>query len=320
MSNNIIEILKNTLTVERDTLSDLIVNVNEEMADVVDFLSKLSGRIVMTGVGKSALIGQKIVATMNSTGTKAIFIHAADAIHGDLGAIHNDDAVICISKSGETQELKAFLPHLKNRKIPIIAFVSKRQSFLDNIADHSIYIPVEKEADPNNLAPTASTTAQLAIGDAIAMALQSLNNFTAQHFAENHPGGSLGKFLHTKVVDISSKNNKPQVSLNTPINEIIFVISSSRLGATAVVDEYGMLIGIITDGDLRRMLQNIGYNNDIIAQNIVTKNPKTIEQNELAIEAMHSMHKYAVSQLIVTNQGKYEGIIHFHDLIREGIV
>jgi arabinose-5-phosphate isomerase len=294
--------------------------MDEVVTEIVTLLSKTTGRIVVTGVGKSALIGQKMVATFNSTGTKSIFIHAADALHGDLGAIQKDDSVICISKSGETQEIKVLLPHLKKRDLLIIGMVSKKGSFLDTMADFSIYIPIEKEADPNNLAPTASTTAQLAMGDALAMALQSLNKFTSDHFAENHPGGNLGKMLHTMVKDISTKNAKPFVNKSTLINQVILTMTSARLGASAVVDEQNNILGIITDGDLRRMLQKIGYNENTVAQEIMNNSPKSVSSNLLASEAMKLMHTFAVSQLLVVDEnGLYDGIIHLHDLIREGI-
>ncbi len=320
MDNQIINSIKNTLEIEANAISGVQNGINEEIVAAVKYLFHCKGRVIITGIGKSALIAQKIVATLNSTGTQSIFLHAADAVHGDLGLIHKDDAVVCISKSGDTEELKVLLPYIKMRGNKVISMVSNLQSYLAENSDYCIYLPISHEADPNNLAPTASTTVQLAMGDAIAVALLSLKGFTPQHFAQLHPGGNLGKILYTRVKDISAKNASPSVSKDEVINNIIIMITSSRLGATAVVDEANEVLGIITDGDLRRMLQNITYNKDIKARDIMTAQPKTIAGDALAIDAMRKMQELKLSQLLVVDEGKYSGIIHIHDLIREGIV
>jgi arabinose-5-phosphate isomerase len=320
MNDKILNSLTNTIHIEANALFDLKNHISQDLIDAVYFLHSLKGRIVITGIGKSAIIAQKIVATLNSTGSQSIFLHAADAVHGDLGIIHEDDAVICISKSGDTSELKVLISLIKNRGNKIISIVCNKNSFLANQADYCIYLPMDKEADPNNLAPTTSTILQLAIGDAIAIALLELRGFTPQHFALLHPGGNLGKMLYTKVKDISYKNEKPKVLFSEQINQIIITITSSRLGATAVIDNENKLIGIITDGDLRRMLQKIGYNQSTTAEEIMSPNPKTIEATALAIDAMNAMQSQSISQLIVIENEKYEGIIHIHDLIREGII
>ncbi len=320
MDNKIINSIKNTLEIEAAAISGLQDCITNQMVDAVKYLYNCKGRVIITGIGKSAIIAQKIVATLNSTGTQSIFLHAADAIHGDLGLIHTDDAVICISKSGDTTELKVLLPYIKMRGNKVISMVSNLQSYLAQNADFCIYLPIRHEADPNNLAPTASTAVQLAMGDAIAVALLNLKGFTSQHFAQLHPGGNLGKILHTKVKDISSKNAKPSIKEDEVINNIIIEITSSRLGATAVIDDQKFILGIITDGDLRRMLQNIEYNKNIKASEIMSTNPKTIEANALAIDAMRKMQEQSVSQLLVVENGFYDGIIHIHDLIREGIL
>jgi arabinose-5-phosphate isomerase len=320
VDNQIINSIKNTLQIEANAIAEVVNNITDDMVNAVKHLYECKGRVIITGIGKSAIIGQKIVATLNSTGTQAIFLHAADAIHGDLGLIHQDDTVICISKSGDTEELKVLLPYIKMRGNKIISMVSNAQSYLANHSDYCIYLPISHEADPNNLAPTASTAVQLAMGDAIAVALLNLKGFTPQHFAQLHPGGSLGKVLYTKVKDISYKNAKPSVSPDEVINNIIITITSSRLGATAVIDENDALQGIITDGDLRRMLQHKEYSKELRASEIMSVQPKTIEADALAIDAMRKMQEMSVSQLIVLDQGTYAGIIHIHDLIREGIV
>ncbi len=275
--------------------------------------------MVVTGIGKSAIIANKIVATLNSTGTPAIFLHAADAIHGDIGTIQKNDNIICLSKSGNTPEIKVLVPLLKKGGNKLIAMTGNTASYLAKQADFVLNCTVEKEACPHDLAPTSSTTAQLAMGDALAVCLLECRDFSKEDFARFHPGGALGKKLYLKVEDISSQNQKPQVKPGDSIRAVIMEISSKRLGATAVV-ENGKLAGVITDGDLRRMLEKPGDTSKLKASSIMNKNPKTIEEGELAVNAMKFMEQYSITQLIVTNKGKYSGFIHLHDLIKEGIL
>jgi arabinose-5-phosphate isomerase len=273
---------------------------------------------VVTGIGKSAIIGQKITATLNSTGTPAIFMHAADAIHGDLGMIQNDDIVLCLSKSGETAEIKVLVPLIKNLGNSIIAIVSNENAYLAQQANFVLHTPIEQEADPNNLAPTASTTAQMVIGDALATALLAVKGFTPSDFAKFHPGGTLGKQMYLRVSDLYPKNELPKVGLDTPLKQIILEISSKRLGMTAVLEDE-RLVGIITDGDLRRMLNQEAIT-ELKAADIMTRSPKTIEKDALAVNALELMREQSITQLIVVNKENYVGVIHLHDLIREGIV
>ncbi|MBK8701580.1 MAG: KpsF/GutQ family sugar-phosphate isomerase [Saprospiraceae bacterium] len=283
-------------------------------------LYQCKGKVVVTGIGKSALIGQKLSATLNSTGSRSVFIHAADAVHGDLGQIDAEDIVICLSKSGETAELKVLMPILRSMGNKTIAMVSHKESFLAHHCDYLLWLPVEKEADPNNLAPTASTVAQLAMGDALAMALLNLKGFTSQNFAQIHPGGNLGKMLYTRVKDLCYCNQAPKVYVDNVIKDVILTISSGRLGATAVLNHEDKLVGIITDGDLRRMLVNYNFNEGIKAEDIMTSSPKTINHQELAARAMQDMKAMSISQLLVTDRDSYVGIIHIHDLIKEGFI
>ncbi|MEL7119635.1 MAG: KpsF/GutQ family sugar-phosphate isomerase, partial [Bacteroidota bacterium] len=267
------------------------------------------------------LIAQKIVATLNSTGTPALFMHAADAIHGDLGMIQSDDIVMCISKSGETAEIKVLIPLLKNMGSQIIGMVSNKQSFLGKNADFILHTPVTVEADPNNLAPTASTTCQAALGDALATALLAMRGFSPNDFALFHPGGMLGKQLYLRVHDLYINNQAPQVAITDNIQDVILEITSKCLGATAVLDEAGRLCGIITDGDLRRMINNTKDFNALSAKDIMGKTPKRIHADELAIKALEMMRNHSITQLIVVDtENKYLGMIHLHDLIREGLV
>ena len=275
--------------------------------------------MVITGIGKSAIIAQKIVATFNSTGTPSIFMHAADAIHGDLGTLQQDDIVICISKSGNTPEIKVLAPLLKIGGNKLIALVGNIDSYLAKQADYILNSTVDKEACPFNLAPTSSTTAQLAMGDALAVCLLDYRGFSSKDFAKYHPGGTLGKKLYLKVSDISSYNQKPQVSPTDSIQSVIMEISSKRLGATAFIDNME-LVGVITDGDLRRMLEKGNSINDLNASQIMNKTPKKIEAEELAINAMVIIEQNNITQLIVTENGKYHGFVHLHDLIKEGIL
>ena len=318
----ILEIVKQTIKKESESIKKLLDYVDNEFVSAVKEIFNSKGRVIISGIGKSAIIGNKIVATLNSTGTPAIFMHAAEAIHGDLGIIQPDDVVICISKSGNTPEIKVLTPLVKSRGNKLIALVGNTDSYLAKSADYVLNCTVEKEACPNNLAPTSSTTAQLVLGDALAVALLYCKNFTAQDFARYHPGGSLGKRLYLKVSDLYVKNEKPQVSLSTPLRDTLMEITSKRLGCTVVAEEDNIL-GIITDGDLRRMLnnKNIIDTQTQTAEQIMTKNPKTIRADAFAVEAFTIMQQHHITQLIVTDENnKYLGIIHIHDLITEGII
>jgi arabinose-5-phosphate isomerase len=317
--DQIIALAKTTLTIEAESIQNLQHYINDDFVASVRFIYESKGRVVITGIGKSAIIAQKIVATMNSTGTPAIFMHAADAIHGDLGTIQQDDTIICISKSGNTPEIKVLVPLLKMAGNKLIALVGNVDSYLAKQADYILNSTVEKEACPNNLAPTSSTTAQLAMGDALAVCLLDCRDFTSSDFAKYHPGGALGKKLYLKVGDISSQNQQPQVLPTDSIKSVIMEISSKRLGATAVVKDT-VLLGVITDGDLRRMLETADSMNDLTAADIMNKNPKQMEATELAVNAMLLLEKHNITQLIVTNAGKYHGFIHLHDLLKEGII
>lgn len=318
----ILEIVKQTIKKESESIKKLLDYVDNEFVSAVKEIFNSKGRVIISGIGKSAIIGNKIVATLNSTGTPAIFMHAAEAIHGDLGIIQPDDVVICISKSGNTPEIKVLTPLVKSRGNKLIALVGNTDSYLAKSADYVLNCTVEKEACPNNLAPTSSTTAQLVLGDALAVALLYCKNFTAQDFARYHPGGSLGKRLYLKVSDLYVKNEKTQVSLSTPLRDTLMEITSKRLGCTVVAEEDNIL-GIITDGDLRRMLnnKNIIDTQTQTAEQIMTKNPKTITAEAFAVEAFTIMQQHHITQLIVTDENnKYLGIIHIHDLITEGII
>ena len=318
----ILEIAKETIKKESLCIENLLNYIDNEFVSAVKEIFNSKGRLIISGIGKSAIIGNKIVATLNSTGTPAIFMHAAEAIHGDLGIIQPDDIVICISKSGNTPEIKVLTPLVKARGNKLIAMVGNTDSYLAKSADYILNCTVEKEACPNNLAPTSSTTAQLVMGDALSVALLYCKNFTSEDFAKYHPGGSLGKRLYLKVSDLYVKNEKPCVSLSTPLTETLMEITSKRLGCTVVAEENNIL-GIITDGDLRRMLNN----KDIIdtktqtAEQIMTQNPKRIKADAFAVEAFTIMQENHITQLIVTDENnKYLGIIHLHDLITEGII
>jgi arabinose-5-phosphate isomerase len=305
---------------EGSALLDLSKLVDDKMCDVVSKIYECKGRLVVTGIGKSAIGGQKIVATLNSTGTSALFMHAADAIHGDLGMISDDDLVLCISKSGNTPEIKVLVPLIKNFNIPLIGMVSNATSYLAMNADYLLYLPMDAEADPNNLAPTTSTILQMAMGDAIAIALLSLRGFSPEHFAKFHPGGSLGKQLYLKVADLVKQNEKPKVYLHDDIKSVILEISSKRLGATAVVDDNENIKGIITDGDLRRMLGTKDDISHLKASDIMNSHPKAIQSIDLAVTAFEKMRLASISQLLVLDGIKYVGVLHLHDLIKEGIV
>jgi len=317
--DKIIELAKTTLNIEADSVRNLQNFINDDFVNSVKLIYGSKGRVVVTGIGKSAIIAQKIVATMNSTGTPAIFMHAADAIHGDLGTIQQEDVVICISKSGNTPEIKVLVPLLKTGGNKLIALVGNVDSYLAKEADYVLNSTVEKEACPNNLAPTSSTTAQLAMGDALAVCLLDCKDFTSSDFAKYHPGGALGKKLYLKVGDVASQNQKPSIKSDDSIKAVIIEISSKRLGATAVVDD-GELVGVITDGDVRRMLEKTDNISNLKAFDIMNRTPKNIEADELAVNAMQLLEHYNISQLIVTENGKYYGFIHLHDLLKEGII
>jgi arabinose-5-phosphate isomerase len=316
------DIARQTIRKEAEALLALAEQLDDtsDFARLVEALAVSGGRLVVCGIGKSAIIAQKIVATLNSTGTPALFMHAADAIHGDLGMIQPDDWVLCLSKSGETPEIRALAPLIKQLGNPLAAMTANRNSTLARFADLVLWTPVEEEADPNNLAPTVSTAAQMALGDALAVALLSERGFSTKDFARLHPGGALGKQLYLRAGDLSILHERPQVRPDTPLHEVIIEISSKRLGATAVVDADGNLTGIITDGDLRRMLQRTGDIQHVTAQEICSPQPKTIEASALAVEALSEMRRHSVSQLIVIDNGQYAGIVHLHDLLREGLV
>ncbi len=311
---------KKTIQLEADSLLQLITYVNPTFVEAIQLISSSKGRLVISGIGKSALIAQKIVATLNSTGTAALFMHAADAIHGDLGMMQENDLAMLISKSGESEEIKVLVPLLKNFKHPIIALCGNEHSYLATHADYFINCTVSKEACPNNLAPTSSTTAQLAMGDALAMCLLQLKGFSATDFAKFHPGGALGKRMYLKVADLLAKNEMPKVFANTILKDIINEISSKRMGATAVVDNENKLLGIITDGDVRRMLADKDDLKNIIASAIMTTTSKTISPNVLAVEGLNLMQENNISQLIVVENNDYKGMIHLHDLLKEGLL
>ena len=315
---NIINIAKATILEESQAIANLINLLDINFEKAVEFIFHSKGRVIVTGIGKSANIATKIVATFNSTGTPAIFMHAADAIHGDLGIVQKDDVVICISKSGNTPEIKYLLPLIKARGNKVIAITGDKASVLGLQSDFCINAFVEKEACPNNLAPTSSTTAQLVIGDALAVCLLELKGFNSTDFAQFHPGGALGKKLYLRVGDLINKNEIPKVSLNSSIKEVIIEISQKRLGATAVLNNH-KIVGVITDGDIRRMLNNNVDFANLFAENIMNPHPKTITPDAMATEAFQIMNNNSITQLLVENQGNYIGIIHLHDLLKEGI-
>jgi len=316
---SILSTAKKTIEIEGQAISNLTTLLDNDFTETVELIYKSKGRVIVTGVGKSAIIATKIVATLNSTGTPAVFMHAADAIHGDLGLILKHDVVICLSKSGDTPEIKVLVPLIKNAKNKMIAITGNKDSFLGKQADYVLNAYVEKEACPNNLAPTTSTTAQLVMGDALAICLLELRGFSKKDFAKYHPGGSLGKKLYLRVQDISSVNMKPQVSLDTNIKQVIIEISEKMLGVTAVI-ENNKILGIITDGDLRRMLSKVDDVFSLTAKDIMSSNPRRIEADALAVDALEIMEANGISQLLVEENGEYAGVVHLHDLIKEGII
>jgi len=317
--NPIIQTAKETILLESAAIANLAKLLDENFEKAVNFILNSNGRVIVTGIGKSANIATKIVATFNSTGTPAIFMHAADAIHGDLGNVQENDVVICISKSGNTPEIKVLVPLIKNYGNKIIAITGNVDSFLGKNADFSLNTFVEKEACPNNLAPTTSTTAQLVMGDALAVCLQDLRGFSKKDFAKYHPGGALGKRLYLRVSDLIKNNQIPRVNVSDSIAKVIIEISERRLGVTAVL-ENEKIVGIITDGDLRRMLSKTTDINHFTAKDIMGKNPKTIQENAMAIAALEKLESNNITQILVVDaQEKYIGVVHLHDLIKEGI-
>ncbi len=317
----IIKIATNTLLIESEAVKKIASYINDDFVEIVKLISQSKGRVIITGIGKSANIAMKIVASLNSTGTPSIFMHAADAIHGDLGIIQSNDIVICISKSGNTPEIKVLIPLIKSNNNTLIALVSDIDSYLAKSANYILRASVDAEACPNNLAPTSSTTAQLALGDALTVSLLEYKGFSSTDFAKFHPGGSLGKKLYLRVEDIIQMNELPKVYINDNVKTILTEITTKRLGATAVIDNDDKIIGIITDGDIRRMIENYCDNlSEIKAENIMSRNPITIEYNELAANAFQIINQHNISQIIVTKDYKYFGILHAHDLMREGLI
>lgn len=292
--------------------------IGDEFDKVIKAILRSKGRLVVTGIGKSGNIAQKLVATFISTGQPAIFMHAADAIHGDLGNVQKNDMVLCISKSGDSPEIKVLVPLVKSMGNVLIGMVSNDQSFLARQSDLLLHIPIDREACPNNLAPTTSTTVQLAMGDAVAVSLMEQRGFTSADFAKYHPGGALGKKLYVKVANLIGANAAPTVTSSTKIKDVIVEISSKRLGATAVLEK-NVLVGVITDGDIRRMLEKNDDIKKIVARDIMSNTPRVIEASSLAVEAFQMMEQHNITTLIVVDKNKYKGIIHLHDILKEGI-
>ena len=316
---SIIEAGINTLQLEAQAILGLLPHLNDDFAAIVDHIIAGKGRVIITGIGKSAIIAQKIAATFNSTGTPASYMHASDAVHGDLGMIQKSDIIICISKSGNTPEIKVLAPHLKQSGNLLIGMVGQLESELAKQADLILNTTVDKEACPNNLAPTTSTTAQLAMGDALAVALLHAREFNSEDFARFHPGGSLGKKLYLKVWELAERNPKPVISADASVKDVIIAISKNRLGAVVVTDG-NHVMGIITDGDIRRMLENHPSLTGITANDIMNKNPKTVDKDILAATAFEMIRQFNITQLLVTDADGYVGIVHLHDLLQEGLI
>lgn len=319
LNSSIIQYGKQTIYEEINEVSKLADYIDDAFVSVVQLVLSSKGRVIMSGIGKSAIIGQKIVATLNSTGTPAVFMHAADAIHGDLGIIQKDDIVFVISKSGNTPEIKALVPLVKQFGNPLIAIVGNIQSVLALSANYILNVTVSKEACPHNLAPTTSTTAQLLMGDALAVTLLKCRNFSSQDFSKYHPGGTLGKQLYLTIGELAAQNEKPAVDENAPIKEVIFEISKKRMGATAVVN-HQQVIGMITDGDIRRMIEQTTQLADISAKDIMSLTPVTVDKNELAVSVVAVLREKKISQIIVLDQGEYYGMVHIHDFNKEGLL
>lgn len=319
IQQNILKTAKETIISESQSIAKLVDFLDDNFIKTVELILNSKGKTIVTGIGKSAIIAQKIVATLNSTGTPSQFLHASEAIHGDLGMIQHDDIVICISKSGNSPEIKVLTPIVKNFGNILIGMTGNLDSFLAKQSDFVLNTYVERESCPNNVAPTDSTTAQLVMGDALAVCLMKERNFTANDFAKYHPGGALGKKLLFRVKDMLDTENRPRVNPNATIKDVIVEISQKRLGVTAVV-ENDQLIGIITDGDIRRMLEKHDNFAGITAKEIMTQNPKTVESNDRVVDALNLMENFAITQLIVTDNHQYKGVIHLHDILKEGIV
>lgn len=319
LRNEILKTGQKVIRNEAKAISKLEKSINDAFVSVVELIYQAGGNVIITGIGKSANIAQKIVATFNSTGTRAVFMHAADAVHGDLGIIRDEDLILALSKSGETPELKVLVPLLKSRGNKLVALCGNMHSYLAKHADYVLDTTVESEACPNNLAPTSSTTAQLVMGDALAICVLESRGFTANDFAKFHPGGSLGKKMYMRVSDLYLKNEKPQVDPDDDLRRVILEISAKRLGATAVLRNHE-LIGVITDGDLRRMLMKNTAIDSIKAEEIMTKAPKTITADSLVVDALQVMRNHNITQLPVMHKGQYSGVIHLHDILKEGFI
>jgi arabinose-5-phosphate isomerase len=318
--SEILSLARQTLVAEGQAIIDVSSQIGDSFLRMVEKIYESKGRLVLTGVGKSAHIAQKITSTLNSVGTPSVFMHPTDAIHGDLGVIGSSDIVLILSKSGNTAEIRALVPLIRMLGNPILALVSDANSYLEDQAEITVRIPISREACPDNLAPTTSTTVQLAMGDALALVLQRVNEFSSKDFARLHPGGSLGKRLTVTVSDLYTRNSRPHVSANDPVKKVIVEISSNRLGATAVLDPKGHILGIVTDGDLRRMMEKYEDFRQLTAGDIMSVNPKTISPDELAVHALETMRSKSITQLLVVSDKEYLGVIHIHDILREGII
>ncbi|MEP7320725.1 MAG: KpsF/GutQ family sugar-phosphate isomerase [Saprospiraceae bacterium] len=320
MKKSLIDIAKECIEIEQKALISLANHLENSFEVCVKDIFDTKARVVCTGIGKSALVAQKIVATMNSTGTPAAFLHAADAVHGDIGILNATDFLCCLSKSGETEEIKLIVPLAKHVGCKIIAITSNKDSYLARQSDYLLFTPIEKEADPNNLAPTASTAAQMAMGDAIAICLLYLRGFTPEDFARFHPGGSLGKQLYLHVYDVYPLHGKPMNNPEDDLAQVILNMSKNRMGATVIVDHAEQPVGIVTDGDLRRLIENKKLDYTLTAKQIMNPDPRWIDADALAINALDMMRQNHISQLVVTKSNQYVGMIHLHDLVKEGLL
>ncbi len=320
MTNKLIEIAKRTIELEAQSIINLAPFLDASFVDAVNLVHQSKGRLVISGIGKSAIVAQKIVSSLNSTGTPSLFLHAADALHGDVGMVLKDDVVMIISKSGDTPEIKVLIPIIKNFQNKIIALCGNMNSYLAKSADYVLNASVSEEACPNNLAPTSSTTAQMVMGDAFTVCLMNLKGFSSQDFAKYHPGGALGKKLYLHVYDLIFHNEKPMVNEDAILKDVIIEITKKRLGVTVVLNNKEEIVGIVTDGDLRRMLEKEIFHASLTAKDIMTRGPKLIDKNELAVNALAKMRENNITQLVVTDQNHYIGIIHLHDIVREGII
>lgn len=319
-SSEILSIARETLKLEGQAIIAISELLGTSFTDMAERIHSSKGRLVLTGVGKSAHIARKISSTLNSVGTPSVFMHSTDALHGDLGVIGASDLVLILSKSGNTSEIKALVPLIRAMNIPILSIVSDPGSYLEAQSEITVLVPIEREACPNNLAPTTSTAVQLALGDALAMVLLNLNEFSNKDFARLHPGGLLGKRLNMTVADLFTRNARPEVQLTDAVRRVIIEISSKRLGAAAVLDTEGRIAGIITDGDLRRMMEKYEDFSKLKAEEIMSASPKTIVPEEFAVNALETMRNNSITQLLVVRNNEYLGVIHIHDILREGII